>query len=80
LAINIAVGSTSIGIGCFGGSSFRSLSFFFNGLMYCHTLLVLAVSYTIKNYGSQLDGLLRIRLILNKDSLILVIIFRILTV
>jgi len=44
LAINVAAGSTSIGIGCFGGSSFRSLSFVLDGLIYCHTLLVLAVS------------------------------------
>jgi len=80
LAINVATGSTFAGIGRFGGSSFRSLSFFFNRSIYCHTLLVLAVSCITKNYGSQLNGLLRIRLILDEDLLILVIIFKILTV
>jgi len=80
LAINIAAESTSVGVGYFRGSSFGSSSFFFNRSMYCHTLLVLAVSCIIKNHESQSDGLLRMRLILDEDSLVLVVIFRILTV
>jgi len=42
-AYNIATGSTSVGVGRFGSSSFGSSSFL-NGSIYCHTLLVLAVS------------------------------------
>ena len=48
--INIAKGRTSAGIGYFGSSSVRSLSFFLDELIYYYTLLVLAVSYIIKNY------------------------------
>ena len=47
LAIDIALGSTSAGMGRCGGSSFGSSSFV-DGSMYSHTLLVLAISWTIK--------------------------------
>jgi len=50
LHINIAVGSTFVGIGRFSSSRVKSLSFFLDRLIYCHTLLVLAVSYIIKNH------------------------------
>ncbi len=60
-------------MGRFGGSSFGSSSFL-DGSIYCHTLLVLAVSCMIKNYGVQSDGLSRMMLIF--DSLV-VVIFRI---
>jgi len=73
-AIDVAVGSTSFGEGRFGGSSFRSLSFFLDRSMYSHTLLVLAVSYMIKNHYIQSEGWLRMRLTF--DSLV-VVIFRI---
>ena len=46
----MAVGSTFAGIGRFGGSRVGSLSFFLDGSMYFYTLLVLVVSYTIKNH------------------------------
>ena len=71
----MAKGRTSAGLGRFGGSSVRSSSFFFDGSIYSHTSLVLAVSYTIKNYWVQLDGWLRIRLTFNS---LVVVIFRIL--
>ena len=74
LAIDIALGSTSAGMGRCGGSSFgRSLSFV-DGSMYSYTLLVVAVSYIIKNYWVQLDGWLRMRLTFNS---LVVVIFRI---
>ena len=61
-------------MGRFGGSSVGSLSFFLDGSIYFHTLLVLAVSYTIKNHYVQLEGWLRIRLTFNS---LVVVIFRI---
>ena len=61
------------GIGHFGGSSFRILSFFVARSIYCHTSLVSAVSYMIKNHYIQLDGLLRMRLAFNSA---VVVIFR----
>ena len=64
----------STGVGQFGSLSFGSSSFFFNGSIYCYTSLDLAVSCIIKNYGVQLDGLLRIILIFN---LLVIVIFRI---
>ena len=73
-AINIAVGSMSLGVGRLGGPSVGRSFFFFNGSMYCHTLLVLAVSWMIKNHYIQSKGWLRIRLTF--DSLV-VVIFRI---
>ena len=74
--INVARGRTSAGLGRFGSSSVRSLSFFFDGSIYSHTSLVLAVSWTIKIHYVQSDGWLRMRLTF--DSLV-VVIFRILT-
>jgi len=71
LAIDVAVGSTSLGVGRLGDSSFRSLSFFIDGSIYYYTLLVLVVSCIIKNHWIQLDGWLRITLIF--DSLVVVI-------
>ena len=61
------------GMGQFGSSSFKILSFFVAGLIYCYTLLVLAVSCMIKNHCIQLDGLLRMRLAFNSA---VVVIFR----
>ena len=61
-------------MGYFGGSSVRSLSFFLDRSIYRYILLVLAVSYTIKNYCIQLEGWLRIRLTFD---LLVVVIFRI---
>jgi hypothetical protein len=61
----------SASVGRFSGSSVRSLSFFLDRLIYRHTLLVLAVSYIIKNHCIQLEGWLRIRLTFN--SLVVVI-------
>ena len=61
----------SAGIGRFSGSSIGSLSFFLDGLIYRHTLLVLAVSCIIKNYYVQLEDWLRIRLTFN--SLVVII-------
>ena len=62
------------GVGRFGGSSFGSSSFFFDGSIYCHTSLDLAVSCMIKNHSVQLNGLLRMMLIFD---LLVVVIFRI---
>ena len=53
--------SMSLGVGRGGGSSFGSSSFL-DGSMYCHTSLVVAVSWMIKNHCVQSEGWLRIRL------------------
>ena len=74
LEIVVAIDSMFAGVGRFGGSSFRSLSFFFDRSTYYYTSLDLAVSCMIKNHSVQLDGLLRMMLIF--DSLV-VVIFRI---
>jgi len=63
----------SLGVGRLGCASFGRSSFV-DGLMYCHTSLVVAVSLMIKNHCVQLEGWLRIRLTF--DSLV-VVIFRI---
>ena len=62
---------TSVGVGRFGGSSFGRSSFFVDGSMYCHTLLVLAVSCTTKNHWIQSDGLSR--MMLTFDSAVVII-------
>ena len=69
----MAVNSTSFSIGRFGSSSIGRLSFFITRSMYSYTLLVLAVSYIIKNHYIQSDSLLRIILAFN---LFMVIIFK----
>ena len=70
------MGSISLNIGRLSNSSFGRLSFFLNRSIYYYTSLDLAVSYIIKNYGVQLDGLLRMILIFD---LLVVVIFKILT-
>ena len=55
----MAAGSTLAGVGRYGGSSFRSSSFFLNRSIYCHTLLISAMSYIIKNHYIQSEGWLR---------------------
>jgi hypothetical protein len=47
-AINVAVGSMSLGVGRLGSSSFGRSSFFLDGSIYCYTSLVLAVSWMIE--------------------------------
>ena len=71
LAIDVAVGSMSLGVGRLGGSSVGISAFFFDGSTYCHTSLVLAVSCTIKNHCIQSDGLSRMRLIFDSVEVVI---------
>ena len=71
MAIEVAAGSTSAGVGRFGSYSFRSSSFFTDGSIYSHTLLVSAMSYIIKNHCIQSEGWLRMRLTFNSFVVII---------